>query len=279
MTESLRSGNLAARWAGIEGSIPLLGQPSERDPERNSFTRGDHRIDLFRWVRPDAMRVLLVHGIGMGHIVYDRFISEIEQHVDVTAVDLPGFGETPEPEEPLSMEATADLLAEAIRAQDLSPVVAIGHSMGSQVVSELAARHPELVDRVVLIAPTVNAAERSALAQAGRMLQDLSQGEPMAVMVRGVISYMQTGLRWYLKKLGPTLAHRLELTLPRIAQPTLVMRGTDDRVSPRGWAVRLTGLLPRGEMRQLESRGHEALIASGKPAADHVLDWCRSASE
>ena len=255
-----------------------------RDPDLTSFTRGEHRIDMFRWARPGAPRLVLVHGIGMGHIVYDKFIAEIEPHVEVIAVDLPGFGETPEPRTALSVEATADLLAEALGSAGVGSagvgpagpgsVLAVGHSMGSQVVSELAVRHPLLVDRVVLIAPTVNAAERSVLWQAVRMVQDLTPSQPWAVVVRGLISYAQTGLRWYIKKLGPTLAHRLERVLPFVSQPALVMRGTDDRVSTRSWAVRVTGLLPNGEMQQLEGRGHEALISSGEPAARRVLDWC-----
>lgn len=242
-------------------------------PRVMEVRRGDYELRFFRWDRAAAPRILLVHGIGMGHSVYDRFISEIAPRADVVAVDLPGFGSCSEPAEPLDIPATADLLAEALDDLALSPVIAVGHSMGAQVVAELAARHPRLVQRVVFIASSVNPAERSVMMQALRMLQDLIEGEPLSVLRRGTETYLQAGPRWFAKKLRQMLDHRVEDCLPRVRQPALVLRGTRDRVCPRGWAVRMTGLLPHGEMRQIPDRGHEALISSGEPVARMVLDW------
>ncbi|WP_084705327.1 alpha/beta fold hydrolase [Leucobacter chironomi] len=242
-------------------------------PERTDFRADTHELHVFRWRRPGAPRVLLVHGIGMGHSVYDRFLAEIRTTCEAIAIDLPGFADCPEPADPLSMPATADLVAAALREQHAAPLIAVGHSMGAQIVAELAARHPELVKRVVLIAPSVNPAERSLPKQAFRMVQDLAEGEPFSVVTRATKTYLQAGPIWFMRKLRQMLAHRVERCLPRISQPALVLRGTQDRVCPRGWAVRITGLLPRGEMRQIPDRGHEALISSGQPVAQLVLDW------
>ncbi len=241
-------------------------------PERSTFRRGDHEIHLFRWPKPGAHRLLLVHGIGMGHEVYDRFVSTAHHEADVICVDLPGFGDSPEPAEALSMQGTADLLAECIREQGLAPLTAVGHSMGAQVVAGLAARHPELLECLVLVAPTVNRHERTANKQALRILQDLTNNSP-AVFARGLVAYLCTGPRWYVKKLGPTLDHRIEDCLPNIELRTLVLRGENDAVSPRDWALEVTALLPHAELRELKDRGHEALISSGEPAARLVLDW------
>ncbi|MBL3687127.1 alpha/beta hydrolase [Leucobacter zeae] len=246
-------------------------------PRESRFLDGDTAIHCFRWERPGAPRLLLVHGIGLGHSVYDRFIGEIAADADVLAVDLPGFGSCPEPAIALSIPEIADLLAAAITEAGVAPLTAVGHSMGAQVVAELAARHPELVDRVVLIAASVNPSERSLWLQGLRMIQDISEGEPRSVLTRSTRTYLQAGPRWFAKQLRLMLAHRLEDALPRIEQPALVLRGARDRVSPRGWAVRMCGLLPRAEMQQIPDRGHEALISSGEPVARIVLDWIRDA--
>lgn len=258
----------AFRARGADDEAPPLPRP-----ERTRFRAGSHELHVFRWPRPGAPRVLLVHGIGMGHSVYDRFLAEIRSSCEAIAIDLPGFADCPEPADPLSIPATADLVADALRDQDAAPLVAVGHSMGAQVVAELAARHPELVQRLVLIAASVNPDERSLPQQAFRMVQDLAEGEPFSVVTRATKTYFQAGPVWFMRKLRQMLAHRLERCLPHISQPTLVLRGTLDRVCPRGWAVRITGLLPRGEMRQIADRGHEALISSGQPVAQLVLDW------
>lgn len=241
-------------------------------PEQSTFRRGEYEIHLFRWPRPGAHRLLLVHGIGMGHDVYDRFVSTAHHEVDVICIDLPGFGDSPEPTEPLSMQATADLLAECIRECGLAPLTAVGHSMGSQIVAELAARHPDLLECLVLIAPTVNRHERTPQKQAMRILQDLANNPP-AVFAKGVVSYLRTGPRWYLKKLGPTIEHRIEDCLPSIRHRTLVLRGENDAVSPRDWAREIAETLPDARLQELPDRGHEALISSGEPAARCVLHW------
>lgn len=208
----------------------------------------------------------------MGHAVYDRFVATARHECEVICVDLPGFGDAPEPAEASSIPRTADLLAACIRELSLAPLTAVGHSMGAQVVAELAARHPELLDCLVLIAPTVNRHERTIRQQALRMLQDLGNNTP-PVLAKGLIAYIRTGPRWFLRKLGPTLEHRIEDCLPAIPHRALVLRGELDAVSPRDWAREIVGLLPHGRLRELEDRGHEALISSGEPAARCVLDW------
>ena len=50
--------------------------------------------------------------------------------------------------------------------------------MGTQVAIEVAARHPSLVESVVLIGPTVNRRERTAPQQVLRLAQDLAVESP-----------------------------------------------------------------------------------------------------
>lgn len=257
--------------------------PELPDPQRIRFAHRDHELRIFRWPgtaadenatthRRKPPRLLFIHGIGMGHAVYDRFIATAHLECEVVCVDLPGFGDSPEPRDPLSIAGTADLLATCIRRLRLGPLTPVGHSMGAQVAAELAARHPNLVERVVLIAPTVNRRERTVGKQTLRMLQDFANNSPV-VLAKGLIAYIRTGPLWFVRKLRPTLEHRVEDALPRILGPTLVLRGEDDPVSPRDWAREMTALLPDGELREIPDRGHEALIASGEPAARIMLDW------
>ncbi len=246
------------------------------EPERTSFVHEGNELFSYRWPVNDRPRVLLIHGIGMGHWVYESFITALlngDTPFDVTAVDLPGFGDAPKPQHALSMEHTADLVALSLTAHEApSPLIVVGHSMGSQVAAELAARHPQLVDALVLVATTVNPAERSVHQQAKRMLQDLGT-ESIGVLARGALAYAQAGPRWFIEKLKPTLEHQIERTLPRIEQPTLVIRGSLDRVSPAVWARQITGLVPEASLLELEGHGHEAIIAHGEPAVQGIERW------
>lgn len=248
----------------------LSGLP---EPDRSTYARGDHEVHCYYWRKPGAPKFLLVHGIGMGYVTFARFIDALLPHAEIVAVDLPGFGDSPEPEEALSIADTAELLYETMQELNINPLVAVGHSMGAQVVAELAAAHPETVDRVVLFAPAINAAERTLKQQTWRMVQDLATGKPLIAMVLGVYEYIKAGPRWFIKKLKPTLEHRIEDCLPNVKQPTLVLCGSKDRVTPPEWCYQVAHTLPNGELTVLGGPGHEAMIAEGEAAAERVMHW------
>ncbi|HWD62282.1 MAG TPA: alpha/beta hydrolase [Humibacter sp.] len=213
---------------------------------------------------------VLVHGIGMGHRVFRDLAEELGKAGPVYAVDLPGFGDSPEPPEPLDMPASGDFLAGFVASLDVVDPVLVGHSMGSQVVSEALVRHPQIATRAVLIAPTVNPAERTARQQAWRMMQDLA-GESPKVLWLGTVQYAKAGPAWFVRKLRQMLAHHVEDVLPEVRARTLVLRGEVDRVCPRPWVARVAELIPDAGVREIPDRGHEAMIRSPQPVASMII--------
>lgn len=212
---------------------------------------------------------LLVHGIGMGRTVFADLIAHLGTGARTIAIDLPGYGEAPEPRRTLTMERTADLVAAYLRAHVDEPVVLIGHSMGTQVCAELAARHPTLVDRVVLVAPTVDAHARTAPRQIGRLLADIAVESPKVIFV-GAREYLRAGPRLR-SKFRAMLVHRPERAYPRIAAPTLVVRGAHDLVSPHEWCAEVGALVPDARLVEIDGHGHETMIRDAAPAAEAVL--------
>lgn len=105
---------------------------------------------------------VMLHGIGMGRIVFAEVDEVLAGAGRVLAVDLPGFGDSPEPGSAATLEETAEVVADFIRDETPGPVILVGHSMSTQIAAEIACRHPELVRALVLIAPTVNRYERTA---------------------------------------------------------------------------------------------------------------------
>jgi len=120
-----------------------------------------------------ARTVVLVHGIGMGRKVFGDLVQHLDGEALVVALDLPGYGDAPEPTRTPTIERMADLVAAYLRHLGRGLVVLLGHSMGTQVVTETAARHPDTVDRLVLVAPTVDRHRRRALHQVWHSARDL----------------------------------------------------------------------------------------------------------
>lgn len=225
---------------------------------------------------PDGPVFVLVHGIGMGRVVFSEVGDVLAERGRVLAVDLPGFGDSPEPGSAATLEETAEVVARFIRDETTRPVVLVGHSMGTQIVAEIALHHPDIVESLVLIAPTVNRHERTVAQQAARLVQDVA-GEAPKVLLLGLWEYAKTSPVWFVNKLRFMLGHRLERICPRIATPALVLRGETDRVCPRDWVAEVAALLPHGEMREIPERGHEAIIRSPEPVASMILDFVEGA--
>lgn len=212
---------------------------------------------------------VLVHGIGMGRSVFADAARHLRRHGRVVAVDLPGYGEAPEPARTPTIERMADLVAAYLVDRVPGRIVLVGHSMGSQVALEVAARHPGTVSCAVLVAPTVDRRARHAVVQMWRLLSDVA-GEHPKVLVAGAREYLRAGpnLR---RKFRAMLVHRPEEVAPRVHVPVLVLRGAHDPVCPRSWCRFLTDALPDGRLAEIPERGHETLIRDAQPAVARIL--------
>lgn len=105
---------------------------------------------------PRRPLALLVHGWSSSSYAFSPLLPLLSERFRCLAVDLPGYGESP----PLRQRATitlyADLLAMLIRRASAAPAVLVGHSMGGMISLTLALRHPQLVERLVLLCPTIS---------------------------------------------------------------------------------------------------------------------------
>lgn len=218
-----------------------------------------------------AQPIVLLHGIGMGRSVYVDLISHLDGRV--VGIDLPGFGEAPEPRRTLTMERHADLVAAFLRSHGIGDAVVLGHSMGSQIATEVAARHPDVVSGLVLAGPTVNSASRSVRAQAGYLLRDLI-GERPTVLWRGAREYLRGGPN-LIRKMRATIVHEPEDAYPRVQVPTLVLRGQHDPLAPMTWCREIVDAVPDARFAEIPDHGHGTLISDSGAAAEIILDYVR----
>lgn len=102
---------------------------------------------------PSAPTLLLVHGWGGDGREWSPHAEELAGRFRIVVPDLRGHGRSPVPGEGNTPVEMADDLAALLTFSTTGPVVAVGHSMGGQVVNLLAVRHPTLVRSVVALDP------------------------------------------------------------------------------------------------------------------------------
>lgn len=206
--------------------------------------------------------VVLVHGIGVSARYFERLAVELASGSAVYAIELPGFGPSPWPRRALSVPQLGEIVVSVLRRLSLNEVVLVGHSMGCQVATETAARAPELVHKLVLLGPTVNDQERSIGQQALRLAQDTLRESP-AVNWMVFTDYLRSIVP-YIRTLPAMVGHQLEVALPQVACPVVLMRGERDPIVPLDWLQRLAAANPNSTIVEV-------------PGVPHVLMFSRPA--
>ena len=96
--------------------------------------------------------VAFIHGAGLDHSWFGLQSRYFGYHGwNVLALDLPGHGRSAGPALD-SVPALADWLVHALDAAQVRSAALVGHSLGTLVTVDCAARHAERVERIALIA-------------------------------------------------------------------------------------------------------------------------------
>jgi 2-hydroxy-6-oxonona-2,4-dienedioate hydrolase len=184
----------------------------------------------------------------------------------VIALDYPGVGGSPRPDEPLTLPELARHVAEVVERIAVGRVDVVANSFGCQIATELALQRPELTDRLVLTSPTQDPSARTwprLLARWRREGRTQSR-RYKALMVRDLIRSAPAQL---LETVRISMRDRIEDRLPHIEAPTLVVYGTCDPIIGRRWAQTVADLLPRGRLAVLPGAPHAMVFDAPRQAA------------
>ena len=95
--------------------------------------------------------VVFAHGVGQDHTVWVLPARYFDRHDrNVVAIDLPGHGRSEGP--PLdSIEAMTEWLVRVLDEASIRRAAVVGHSMGSLVALDTAARYPDRVRSIAMV--------------------------------------------------------------------------------------------------------------------------------
>ncbi len=226
--------------------------------------------------------IVLLHGWGGQIASFGPIPSILGSRFRVVAVDLPGFGSTPLPATPWGTFDYAHCLALFLRKCDLAPCTLVGHSFGGRVSLALAARHPDLVNKLVLvdsagIVPrrgpryylrvwTVKATRRVlSLPVLGRIREPVLSRLYRLAGSSDYNAAQDTILRAILVKVVNEDLRRL---LPEIKAPTLLVWGDRDQDTPLADGRLMERLIPDAGLVVFEGAGHFSYL-------DRLDDFCR----
>ncbi|MDT3767121.1 alpha/beta hydrolase [Gleimia hominis] len=177
---------------------------------------------------------VMVHGIGVSSKYFLALAHQLVDVGNVLTMDLPGFGDAPKPKRYLSVPGFAAVVHAVCRHEGAAHPVLVGHSMGAQVVTEVAARDPRVFRKLALIGPPVNATERMLVQVAWRFLQS-SVYEPWDVTLFALRAYAKCGLSWFAQTLPAMMTYPIGHRVADAAARTTLIRGEHDQIAPPRW--------------------------------------------
>ncbi len=231
--------------------------------------------------------LILIHGAGGSHLHWPAALRRMPG-ATVYAIDLPGHGRSEGP----GRERIEDYVADIVRFMDAVGIprgVLVGHSMGGAIAQMTALTAPERVAGLVLVG--TGARLRVAPALLDGILQDARgalalitewawgpEADP-AMVARG--RQMMAGVNPQVVWGDFVACDRFDIRerVGEITAPTLVITGSEDRMTPPRFGQWLAERIPGARFVLVEGTGHMVMLEKPDQVASAVREWLKAVAQ
>lgn len=242
--------------------------------------------------------LLLLHGTSSSLHNFDGWVPHLQDHYRVVRLDLPGFGLTgPTATEDYRITYYVAFLKRFAETLQLPRFTLLGHSLGGLIAWEYAYRHPESLEKLILVAPagyprehTLLAFRLASMSPFNRILEVLTPkyfvrlnalqafADPALVTDRMVGYYHDMALREGNRRaLGKVLkANDPDVSVAHVRKiivPTLVLWGEQDKIVPFSHSALFQADLPKSQAIAYAGIGHSPLEEAPARTAEDVMTF------
>lgn len=256
--------------------------------------------------------IVLLHGLGATNASMLPTLRDLSRDHRVIAPDLPGFGDSDKPLRPLHAAYYARWLKDLCEALDADRPHVVGNSMGGRIAVEAGLRHPEAVDRLILLTPSPAFLRGREYVRLVRILRPelalLPLPLPRSVVLRGIRGMFSRPSRldrsWYDAAIDEFLRvyssprgrvcfysamRQIYLEephgrpggfwarLPSLSRPALFVWGERDRLVPAKFARHVERALPAARSVVLDDCGHVPQFEQPEQTGDLVRQFLAEA--
>ena len=243
----------------------------------------------------DGPVILLLNGWTASGLTWSsEFLRPLEERHCVVRIDNRGTGWSRDARVPFTIGDLADDAAHVLDTVGADSATVVGLSMGGMVAQELALRHPERIERLVLVATRPPAPAQIPPRPGAIEATFAPVVDPVDVHLRALwASFCGPGfadrhpdrmdelMGQILVRVTPRFAVRAQARaiagwsgpdrLRRIAAPTTVVHGSVDPLMPVGNGMRLARLIPHARYVELPGVGHIVPMEAPEMLAEVVL--------
>ena len=229
--------------------------------------------------------LVLCNGIGARLELLQPFVDALDPQREVVRFDMPGIGGSPDPVMPYHLWTLAPLLSGLLDQLGYRQADVLGISWGGGLAQQFALRDPDRVRRLVLVATATGAMMVPGHPRVLRHMltprrhRDPAHAATIAGEIYGGSMRDESGTGELLRPAagpGPGRGYYYQLLaavgwtslplLPLIRQPTLILAGDDDPLTPLANARIMHRLIPRSEL-HIYHGGHLDLVSAPRRMA------------
>lgn len=252
---------------------------------------GDLSIHYYEGGPSNGQTLVMIHGFAANKDNWLRLARHLSDDYRVIALDLPGFGASSKPTGSYDVGTQTERLASVLQALQIDKLHLIGNSMGGHIGALYAARYPEHVLSLALLANAgISAPQPSELQQ----ILQRGAANPLVVRQTGDFQrllefvfveppYLPESLKGYFAEQAmansahydQVFAHLIERYIPlepelsKIQAPTLVLWGAEDRALHVSSIEVMRPLLRKPTVVVMPATGHAPMIERPEQTAEH----------
>lgn len=216
----------------------------------------------------DGPPIVMLHGLVVSGDYFGPVAKILETEYRVYIPDMPGFGGSTA-SRIFDIAELADAVKRWMDIHRITDALVVANSIGCQVATSLAVRHPESVRQLVLAAPTMDTEIGGLPGLIGRALRDVPR-ESQRLWTIWVPDLFASGM-W--RALGTTkfsFQDRQMKRLPSITQSVTCVAGERDAICPPPWVETYSGRIPGSTFRIIPGAAHAMNFGAPESLADIV---------
>ena len=253
----------------VVASVDLRAQEPVARPDTSGYVAANG-VDYWFEIRGKGEPLLLLHGGLMSSELFGPVLTKLAETHRVISVDLQGHGHTALGNRKIRLEDIGRDLGIVIRKLGLEQVDAMGYSFGGGAALQLAAQHPTLVRRLVIVsAPYAQngffAEMLPQQAAVGAAMADMMKESPMYKSYVAIAPRPQDFPR-LLDAMGELMRQPYDwsATVKQLTMPVMLVYGDADMIRPEHivsfYHMLGGGLQDAGWMREHMSKNRLAIL-------------------
>ena len=252
--------------------------------------------DIYGQISGQGPTLVLLHGFCETHHIWGDLVKGLGNNHKVFIPDLPGFGDSPLPQNDFSLETIAELLQKWLITNQVTTCNMIGHSLGGYVTLAFAKKYPKMIEKIGLFHSSAFADDINKKKMRDKTIDFVSKNgvETFVDSFFQNLFYPPNLTKPYIKEKLKAISDRAKLLkasavtaylaamreredsrewLSTFSGPVLMIAGTEDSVVPIEVSREQAKLSPKTVFHELSATAHMGMFEKSREALGLVKQF------